>query len=386
MRAWLGPIAVLTLAPAIIFSIDRLSTPAATNTQLSVNDLLGQQLDRSFADVDGKHRFRFPEDHGPHPRFRNEWWYFTGNLESAQGPLGYELTLFRQALVSPLERLSHYSQWASRNGFMGHFALSDLGGKKFYHSERLSRESLGLAGAEISPQGKLQVWLEDWRVDGQGDEFQLQARQDEQAIQLQLRSLKPVVLQGHQGVSRKGDRPEQASYYYSLTRLETRGQVKIAGQPREVTGLSWMDREWSSRAMDDGLSGWDWLSLQLDGGEEIMVYRLRDKQGAATRWSAASWIDARGAKTWLGSDQFAMRALSFWSSPRDGTQYPASWELSIPSRQCSLRITSRLGDQELVGEVARYWEGAVSLEGSIGKRSQKGSGYMELVGYSASRR
>lgn len=175
------------------------------------------------------------------------------------------------------------------------------------------------------------------------------------------------MLQGDGGYSRKGDRPEESSYYYSLTRLRTTGH--ILGQP--VQGNSWMDREWSTQPLSKEMAGWDWFALQLDDGCELMFYQLRDKKGRSVRWSAGSWVAADGKVTHLEREDLRLEVTDHWRSPIDGTDYPAGWKLTVFGRE--LKVKPRLADQELTGAV-RYWEGAVNVESG-------GRGYVEMVGY-----
>ena len=348
---------------------------------ISVPELLGGEVGEGFAQPSEHPTFDFPKDHGPHRNFRTEWWYFTGNLAGAGHEFGYELTLFRQALASPLQSLiPRTSQWASSQAILGHFAISDLSGGKFYHFQRLSRAALGLAGCQPPPN---LAWVEDWRIGYSDGKFSLTAEDSKCSIDLHLESRKQPVLQGKGGYSRKDDGVDQASQYYSLTRLQTRGTVSLPSGPTPVTGLSWMDREWSTRPMGSDLAGWDWFALQTNDDQEFMFYQLRDKRGASTRWSAGSWVNPGGEVTRLSADQVKIEVTDGWQSPLDGTRYPAGWLLTVPERGVKLQVRPRLANQELTG-LGRYWEGAVSFQGQDGEGHElAGTGYVELVGYSA---
>lgn len=361
MRSLLGSLAFLLLVPLLAGWFQRAWAPAGpAQPSLSVTDLL--QGGEGFANPKPGRAFHFPEDHGPHDEFLSEWWYFTGNLDD----FGYELTLFRQATEKPVDLLiPRTSRWASQRSMMGHFAISDVKAGKFHRFERLSRVALGLAGSSRGP--KL-AWVEDWTIEMPSpDHFELRAAAEGASLKLSMESLKAPVLQGQDGYSRKGDRPEESSYYYSLTRLRTRGE--ILGQT--VQGTSWMDREWSTQPLGKEMAGWDWFALQLDDGCELMYYQLRDKQGRATRWSAGSWVAADGKVTRLAQKDLALEVTSYWRSPVDGAQYPAGWKMRVLGRE--LMVTPRLADQEMTGAV-RYWEGAVEVRGG-------GRGYVEMVGY-----
>lgn len=377
MRAWascLGSCLFLALAPLAADLYQHQWRPAAAPAGLSVPELLGGEVGNGFSRPRPGRDFRFPQDHASHPDYRTEWWYYTGNL----GEFGYELTLFRQALVSPLESLEpRHSQWASPSAVLGHFAISDVRRGRFHHFERLSRSAIGLADCAVRPvKGERLAWVEDWSIRWLGEsDFELQARDGGCALQLQLSSLKPPVLQGEQGYSRKADQPDQASNYYSLTRLATRGLLTTPEGEHQVAGLSWMDREWSTRPLGNDLVGWDWFALQTDNGQELMFYRLRNRQGQATRWSAGSWVEADGNVRHLKLEEVRIETTGEWTSPVDGARYPAGWQVSVPSLGLNVAVKPRMADQELTG-LGRYWEGAVSFTGSA-----SGTGYVELVGY-----
>lgn len=323
--------------------------------------------------------FHFPEDHGPHPGFRTEWWYWTGNLSTADGrDFGYQLTFFRGALAP--EDTARASAWGTRHLYMGHLALADMGGGRFHATERFSREALGLAGARAEP---FRVWLEDWNAEASGEgalPLRLTARGGDVSLSLVLEAGKPPVLQGDRGLSQKGPEPGNASHYYSLTRMPTRGQVTVDGHAYEVTGQSWMDREWSTSALGQEQVGWDWFSLQLSDGGELMYYQLRRRDGTADSFSAGTLVPARGEPVRLSREDVRLEVTETWKSPHSGVVYPARWRLSVPSRGLTLDITPALADQELLVSV-RYWEGSVRFSGTHAGQPVQGRGYVELTGY-----
>ena len=346
-------------------------------SRLSVSEVLGGAPAQGFLRAEKPRRFVFPEDHGPHPGFRNEWWYFTGNLKDARGRrFGYQLTFFRVAL-SP-EPVARSSKWGTNELFMAHFAVSDLEGKRFHHAERFSRAALGLAGAGGRP---LAVRLENWSAlesAGRPWSVRLSAQDKEMAIELDLRSLKPEVLNGEGGLSRKSATPGNASYYYSLPRMQTSGTVRAGRESYRVTGLSWLDREWSTSALEREQVGWDWFALQLDDGRDLMYYRLRRKDGSSDPFSAGTLVASDGSARHLAREEVQLETISWWTSPATGSRYPAVWRLRVPSRGLDLEIIPRLADQELVTGF-RYWEGAVAVRGAAG--TPGGSGYLEMTGY-----
>jgi predicted secreted hydrolase len=354
--------------------------PEAT---LAVRDALGGGDASGFARALGPRPFAFPADHGPHPEFRTEWWYYTGNLETAAGRhVGFQLTFFRTALAAPDRGASiqRTSAWAARQLYLAHFAVTDTQGGRFYASSRVSREALGLAGARAAP---FRVWLDDWSAESDavaGFPIRLRATDRDVAVDLVIESGKPVVLQGDRGWSPKGDEPGNASYYYSFTRMPARGSVRVGAASLEVSGLAWMDREWNTNALGPDLVGWDWLALQLDDGRDVMVYQLRRRDGSVDPHSAGALIASDGTTRSLARGGIALDALDYWTSPASRVRYPSRWRLSIPAADLRLDITPRLANQELnVG--TRYWEGAVRVQGSAAGLPIAGLGYVELVGY-----
>jgi predicted secreted hydrolase len=370
--------------------------------RLGVTGLLAGGETAGFERALGPRPFDLPADHGAHHGFRQEWWYLTGNLTAADGTAyGYQLTLFRSAL-RPLivEEAPRRSAWAAREVYMGHFALADQASGRFYAYERFSRAAAGLAGAtpaDAPSALQRRVWVNGWTIVlGSGPRtstvaaspvageaslgVHAAAAQGDVALELTLTSEKPPVLQGDRGWSPKGAAPGNASYYYSATRMATRGRLSVAGRPREVTGSSWLDREWSTSALGGDQAGWDWFALQLDDGRELMFYRLRRRDGTTDRWSAGTLVAPDGATQVVSPQELTVEVLAQWASPRDGTRYPARWRLRSTALKLDLEVAPLLADQELPLAV-RYWEGAVRVQGSSLGRAVRGVGYVELTGY-----
>jgi predicted secreted hydrolase len=354
--------------------------PRAT---LAVSDALGAGDATGFARALAPRPFSFPDDHGPHPEFRTEWWYFTGNLESAAGRhVGFQLTFFRTALAPPprVTSSARASAWGASQLYLAHFAVTDTATGRFYAASRLSRDALGLSGARARP---FRVWLEDWSAESEAaDSFpvRLRAADGAVAIDLVLDRGKPVVLQGDRGWSSKGPEPGNASFYYSFTRMPARGTVRVGAELLTVAGLAWMDREWSTSALGRDLAGWDWLALQLDDGRDLMVYQLRRRDGSADPLSGGTLIADDGRARPLGSQDVTLEVLEHWTSPASRVRYPSRWRLAIAGADLSLEIAPRLAGQELIVGT-RYWEGAVQVRGSAGGQPIAGRGYVELVGY-----
>ncbi|HEX4955721.1 MAG TPA: lipocalin-like domain-containing protein [Thermoanaerobaculia bacterium] len=326
--------------------------------------------------------FVFPPDHGAHPSFRNEWWYFTGNLEGQGQPFagrrfGFQLTFFRTGLA-PGDP-ARPSAWATHQLWMTHFALTDVENRRFWAFERFSRQALDLAGARAEP---FRVHLLDWQATSEGGEIpplRLEAAQDGVAIDFQLAPGKPIVLHGEGGLSRKSAEAGNASYYYSLPRLPARGTVTVAGRQVPVSGLAWLDREWSTSVLGAGQTGWDWLSLQLDDGTDLMFFELRSTEEAG-RVRSGTLVRPDGTSRPLDLTQARWTTLDTWQSPKTGVTYPARIRLELPREGLDLTITPLLPDQEL-NLAFRYWEGAIEAEGTLASSAARGRGYLELTGY-----
>lgn len=352
------------------------------------------QVDTSgFARADGPARISFPADHGPHPEYQTEWWYYTGNLQTEDGRrFGFQLTFFRRALQPPSQAAERDSGWAATQLYMAHFALSDIQEGRFQAFERLSRRAAGLAGAQAEP---FRVWLEDWQVEQlsptdacpngltQPCAYRLFAGQQGVSLDLELVDTKGPALQGEAGYSQKGAEPGQASYYYSLTRMQATGRVTIGGETFDVSGLSWMDHEWSTSALSIEQVGWDWFSLQLEDGSELMLFQIRRADGTVDPFSSGALIAGDGSTTRLKRDDFIIQITDTWTSPHSGAIYPAGWTVRIPGLDLELQLRPYMKDQELNVSYA-YWEGAVQATGSRADIPIAGNGYVELTGYSSS--
>ena len=374
-RVALGIAAVTAALAVALFALWPADRRAPIEATVSVREALASQ-DTGFARALAPRPFTFPADHGPHPDFRTEWWYYTGNLRTAAGRhVGFQLTFFRVALAPGT--VVRASAWATRQLYVAHFAISDIAGRRFHAFSRSSREALGLAGASAAP---YRVWLEDWSAEGDGSSARLRASEGDAALDVVVTAAKPAVPQGENGLSRKGPEPGNASFYYSFTRMPARGTVRLGAETLEVTGEAWMDREWSTSALGAAVEGWDWFALQLEDGRDVMFYLLRRRDGTVDPFSAGTLVASNGSATALRATDVSIEARAHWTSPRSGVRYPARWRVSVPSAALQLQIEPRQPDQELnVG--TRYWEGAVSISGSAGERPVAGQGYVELVGY-----
>jgi predicted secreted hydrolase len=404
-------LALLILVFGVGYALLRLGRPIVpepVRTSLSVSDVMGASPAEGFATALEPQAFVFPRDHGPHPSFRTEWWYITGNVEGPDGdPYGFQFTIFRSALDPDAPESA--SPWATNQVFMGHLALTDGRGRVFRAFERFARGAQGLAGAQADP---FRVWLEDWVLEGPAEEgavapdrdsrsapgqdgipnftegpglgifpLRLSASEDDVALSLFLNPSKPLVLQGNQGLSQKGPQPGNASFYYSFTRLETTGILTLEGREIPVEGSAWLDREWSTSALSENQVGWDWFALQLSDGRELMYYQLRLADGSPDPLSKGILVDREGGSMLLTSGMVDLEVTETWESPEDGTSYPSGWRLAIPSQRTEFTVTPLIPGQEL-NLTFRYWEGAVEVRGVSDGTPVEGRGYVELTGYS----
>ena len=326
----------------------------------------------------------FPRDHGPHPQFRQEWWYLTGNLDSAGGArFGFELTFFRFALAPPAAAPEPQaaSAWRAREIYMAHFAITDLARGQFRFAQKFSRAALGLAGAENPP---LDVWIDDWSLaEVAPGKLRISAQQEGYSLELLLSAQGPPVANGVRGLSVKSSRPGDASYYYSVPRLAASGQLRRDGVPLAVSGLAWLDREWGSGGLAPQQSGWDWFALQLADGSALMFYALRDTDGRRDPHSAGTFVSADGQVRALASSEVAVRATGAWTDAQ-GVRYPVRWHLEVPSLSLAAEIGAILPAQELLTS-PRYWEGAVDVRATRAAVALSGRGYVELTGYDRER-
>ncbi len=342
----------------------------------SVVEMLGGEADAGFERAEQPRTFQFPQDHGAHPGFRSEWWYFTGNLETAQmRRFGFQLVFFRNALKPG--SVDGESAWRSKQIWMAHFALTDAQSGRFHAYERFSRGAIGLAGARPEP---FEVWLDDWSVMQQGDQWVLHAAEKGLSLTLSLVPLRQPVLQGNAGLSQKSAAAGNASYYYSIPRIRAEGEVVVGDQTHRVTGAAWLDREWSTSALGEDQAGWDWFSIQLEDGSDLMFYQLRGKDGTPDPYSSGSLLLPNGELIRLGSEDVKLQPLGYWDSPKGG-RYPVRWRLQIPSQGLDLEVTPVLENQEL-DLLVRYWEGAMDVSGTRTGKAVRGRGYLELAGYS----
>jgi predicted secreted hydrolase len=325
------------------------------------------------------YQYSFPRDHFSHDNFKLEWWYYTGNLKNKEGrEFGFQLTFFRVAL-DRFSDISKSSRWRLRDIHFAHMTVSDIENEKFYFFERLNREGLGNAGAKLD---QFLVWNEDWVLGNDGDTHDLTAIQKGFGLKLSLRPQKEMVFHGENGVSQKG--MGNASHYFSYTRMKTSGKVYLKGEEFEVNGTSWMDREFSSSQLNERQVGWDWFSIKLDNQTELMIYRIRLKNGETEPYSSGTIVFKNGSYTHLELSDFDIRSITKWRSEKTGAVYPSSWSIVVPGHEIDLQVKPDFPNQELYGLrsiAGAYWEGSVSVRGKYKGKPINGKGYVELVGY-----
>jgi predicted secreted hydrolase len=328
--------------------------------------------------------FEFPRDHAAHPEFRIEWWYYTGNLDAADGRrFGYQVTFFRVG-IDPAP--ANPSRWAVRDLYMTHVAVSDPAGRRYRYAERLNRGGPGIAGAATD---RYHVWNDDWvvQLDPQG-RHAIRLLEGGLGVELTLDEGRPPTIKGRNGISQKGARDGNASHYYSLTRMPTRGTIVLDGERIAVTGQSWMDREFGTRFLEPDQQGWDWFSIQLSDGSDVMIYRLRRGDGSPDPHSSGTITRADGRVVPLTSRDFSIAATGpVFRSPTSGAVYPIGWRLEIPGEQIALTVTTPLADQELNTTATTgvtYWEGVIDVAGDLRGRRVTGRGYLEMTGYAGS--
>ncbi len=341
----------------------------------------------NYLSVTGPCNLEFPKDHGAHPGYRTEWWYYTGNLESENGALyGFQLTFFRRQISPPgaVEKWPRQpSAWRTQQVYMDHAAVADIAGKQHLQAEDVSRQALGLAGV-TQTENQTIVFLKNWSAKIGPDSQVLKVNAGDFGFELNFKPAKPPVLHGDRGYSLKGATPERASCYYSFSRLSGQGRISIGGKTVEVSGSAWMDHEFSTAPLEPGITGWDWFSLQFDDQTEIMVFLLRTETHMLHAASSGTFVDAAGQSRHLKKKDFKIDVLDTWKSRHSQARYPSRWRLRIEPLAIDVTIKPNLSDQEMrtAGSTGvTYWEGSVSIDGKKEGRPVKGQGYVELTGY-----
>ena len=345
----------------------RIPYPVALAVALLALPVVAVPADRpSWREAVSGYHYQFPRDHFEHQDFRTEWWYYTGNVVDARGKrFGFELVFFRQGQTRVND---NPSVWAIKDLYLAHAALTDIDGKHFWYDERPSREGPGIAGASFSQQ---RIWNGNWQAKWHGDTQTLDAVTGPFRFHLDLKPLKPFVINGENGLSQKAEGRGRASYYVSFPSLSVKGQITTGDRTHQVTGQAWMDHEWFTEQLAPDQTGWDWFSVQLDNNTQLMLFDLRRKDGSIDPYSSGTFIDASGRARHLKREDFTLEPLAKWG------KYPTSWRIRVPSLNIDITCKAALANQELLSKAGpSYWEGAVMFEGT-----HRGVGYLEMTGY-----
>lgn len=378
-------ILALLLAVGLHQLLGRSDHKSAEGAGLSLTDFLsaGSDSEERFAKARPDYVLSFPKDHLAHPTFRSEWWYITGNLQHRDNPqqrFGFQFTIFRQALAN--QEGVAATGWLAPQFYMGHAGLGVFGQDRHLAAEVFSRQGPGLAGTQAEP---LSVWLEDWRLQAEQNDSLFPATVTVNArdkvegetfsYRLRLVPQKPRVYQGEEGYSPKREEPGFASHYYSYTRLRVEGALELAGETIPVTGAAWYDHEWSSNILAEYQTGWDWFSLQLEDGRDLVFMELPARPASGkSNFRQVALFDVKGERLPVDARRIQLSVSDQWHSP-NGIRWPSGWRLQVPDHGLDLTITPRQKNQENNLSV-HYWEGAVNVTGS-----HKGQGYVELTGY-----
>lgn len=323
-------------------------------------------------------QYKFPRDHHAHPEFKTEWWYFTGNLFDENGKrFGYELTFFREGIIPITERVEERSRFVVNELKFAHFTIMDASGRKFRFDQKASRGAFDDAGFD---RASALAWIDDWSVQlNSAGDFHLAALSTDAILDLTLTPQKHPVIHGENGVSLKATGEDHTSHYYSITKLGSRGTIKLNGKEIHVRGASWFDHEWASNQLAPHQVGWNWLCVQFTNDTELMLYQMRRDDGTIDPASSGTFVATDGSAAHLAARDFSMTSSAVWKSEKTGATYPVEWQIEIPSRQLRFKVRPVLSEQELALLPLIYWEGAVDISGS--DRNPNGVGYLELTGY-----
>ena len=320
----------------------------------------------------------FPRDRGAHPDFRTEWWYITGHARTRSQPsreFGFQLTFFRSRIASTQAMTSRF---AAKQLLFAHAAITDVAGNQLHHDQRIARSGFDVASGGESD---MALKLRDWSLLANGAQYTAFLPAADFSLSLQFTETQAVLLQGNNGLSRKGPDAQQASYYYSQPQLATRGTLQVKGQPFDVLGTAWLDHEWSQELLHPSATGWDWIGMNLLDGSALTAFRLRDKDGGAV-WDGGSFRSAKGALQVFSRGEVVFQPTRFWKSPLSQTTYPVEWRVRTPADVYTVKAvidSQELDSRQSTGSI--YWEGLSDLIDSTG--TTVGRGYLEMTGYAA---
>jgi predicted secreted hydrolase len=328
-----------------------------------------------------------PRDLYAHRNAQTEWWYYTGHMQTARGRrFGFELVFFKRR--TDLDRFGVVPLRLIANPlYLAHFAVTDESHRRFRYAHRKSANGAFDLPAATSAR-RYFLKLGDWTVrESEGAHLLRATLADDLIFEATLRPTKPAALNGREGVGVSFKDAGEASRYFSYTRMSAVGDITWHGETEHFTGAAWMDREFGTWRTTENQKGWDWFSIQLSTGAEVMVYHLRDSRHRPSPFSSGTFVDGEGKATHLAREDFQLEATAHWQSPRTGATYPSGWRLRVPRFSIDVTVTPVIPDQELDTRgttMIIYWEGACAVQGRHGGAEATGRAYVELVGYDRS--
>ena len=382
-KAFVALVLLLVVAVSLFWISwpDQIASRSSSFDVAALLNALSEVEQQGFAHVDYSKALEFPRDHGAHPKFFAETWFFSGHLATQEGrQFGFQLMFVRIALTPEPPQSS--SAWATNQIYRAHFALTDVAADQFYTSERFSRAALGLSGAEEDP---VRVWLENWSMTVLSEHadlphFRLQADDDDFAMDLNLQSIKATVAPDGEDFVQAGSSGDGLRVYWA-PRMSAQGQLKIGNEQYDVAGLAWLERAWGAVPIGgEGQIEFDRFVLQLDDDREMMIFQLHRRDGSAAPAVTGLLISAVGEIYRLGRRDLNLQVTHEWRSPIDGARYPAGWRLQLPYAKINLVLRPTVANQEM-NFILRYWGGTVAFSGDVGGQPVTGSGYAELRGY-----
>ena len=318
---------------------------------------------------------QFPRDRGAHPDFRTEWWYITGQALAGERLFGFQLTFFRSRVAGTQAMTSKF---AAKQLLFAHAAVTDVAGQQLHHDQRIARSGFELANASPTD---MAVKLRDWTLQATNNHYTARLQAADFGLDLQFTETQAVLLQGDNGLSRKGPDIQQASYYYSQPQLATQGRLRLKGVSFDITGTAWLDHEWSDTLLHPSATGWDWIGMNLLDGGALTAFRLRDQAGGAV-WDGGSLRSAQGERVVFRRGEVVFTPTRWWKSPLTQTRYPVEWTVRTPAALYTVKAvvdSQELDSRQSTGSI--YWEGLSDLWNSTGTRV--GRGYLEMTGYAA---
>lgn len=341
---------------------------------LSLNLLRPLLFSETFEYPQRNKVFEFPKDHGSHPDFRTEWWYITGHFKGENDQdFGFQLTFFRSASDDGQKRQS----------YMAHAAIVNKTTGQYFNTERFNKEGWNAGASEDT----LNVFNGNWYLRMDGNEL-MDGRFSVPGagiVDFTLQPMKPLVLFGDQGFSQKAEGEKNSSHYITYTRLNMAGNIQLAiGESVKIRGQAWMDHEFSSSHLSDHQIGWDWASIQLHDGTEIMVYSMRRKDGKVDPYSVLNEIDESSNVRSLYGNRFTWEKLEYWENQETGNRYPVAHKIEwidSEGNERTIILKAIMKSQEFVGSISgfHYWEGACIVLDK--NKNELGKAYVELTGY-----